>query len=270
MMQRNRRRSTTMRGRSMQRGIGLVEVLVSATLGLVVMAGVFQVYIDSRQSQRVNNAVFRMQEAGRAAINLMGNSLSMAGYMADLGGDFEAVFPASGNFPKGGVVAGFDDDQQADNGVKDGTDWFELRYQGNASDGLVLDCVGNTLPAGDPAYPNDVFPMAFAVSENNELYCDPGLGGASSRVTIAENVENMQITYGVDSNDDGTANYYVAAGDVPDFTKVVSLRLSLLVRSADRVASGPMAYTFNGVTVADPGDRRLRFVFGSTIRLRNI
>ncbi len=257
-------------GRFAQRGVGLVEVLVSATLGLVVLAGVFQVYVDSKQSQRVNNAVFRLQESGRAAINLMRNSLSMAGYMADFSSNFETVFPARGGFAKGAALLGHDNDQQADNGVKDGTDWFLVRYQGDASDGLVLDCVGNALPAGNPAYPRDVFPMAFAVSENNELYCDPGLGGASSRVVIAEDVEDMQVNYGVDTDADGVANYYVSAGDVADFSKVVGLRLSLLVRSADRIASAPTAYTFNGATVADPGDRRLRFVFGSTIQLRNL
>lgn len=91
-------------------------------------------------------------------------------------------------------------------------------------------------------------------------------------VELVEGIENMQILYGADTDatPDGTANYYVPAGTAGlDMSKVVSIRVSLLVRSMDdNLAAQPLAYTYNGATVT-PADRRIRRVFTSTIALRN-
>ncbi len=253
-----------------QRGIGLVEMMIAATLGLIVMASVFQIYINARQSQRMNNALFRLQENGRVAISLMKTTARMAGYVADGTASVDTVFPASGAFAKGAAVVGVEDDDDAGNGIKDHTDWFMVRYQGNAQDNLVFDCLGNPLPSGNPAYPNDVLPMTFGISNDNELFCERGGGGVVSRVTIADGVADMQLLYGVDDNADKAADYYVSADSVPDFSRVVSIRISLLLQSDDRITLGPVGYSYNGVTISDPGDRRFRFVFNTTVALRNV
>lgn len=91
-------------------------------------------------------------------------------------------------------------------------------------------------------------------------------------IELVEGVENMQILYGADTDatPDGTANYYVPAGTAGlNMNQVVSIRVSVLVRSMnDGLAAQPAAYTYNGVTVT-PTDRRIRRVFTSTIALRN-
>ena len=83
----------------------------------------------------------------------------------------------------------------------------------------------------------------------------------------------MQILYGEDtpilSIYDGWANYYVPANNVVNWEKVVSVRVSLLVKSIDdNLAVQPLAYTYNGTT-STPTDRRLRRIFTTTIALRN-
>lgn len=92
---------------------------------------------------------------------------------------------------------------------------------------------------------------------------------------LVEGVENLQITYGVDTDDDGDADYYVAAdtnGDGSedlDVTEVVAIRVSLLMRSIeDNVLSSAQTYSYNGASVTAT-DRRLRKVFTATITLRN-
>jgi type IV pilus assembly protein PilW len=51
--------------------------------------------------------------------------------------------------------------------------------------------------------------------------------------------------------------------------KVVSIRVSVVVRSMnDGLAAQPIDYKYNGATVT-PTDRRIRRVFTSTIALRN-
>ncbi|WP_228050735.1 PilW family protein [Pontibacterium sinense] len=92
---------------------------------------------------------------------------------------------------------------------------------------------------------------------------------------LVEGVEDMQITYGIDNDDDGDADYYVAAdtnGDGVedlDVTEVVAIRVSLLMRSIENnVLSSAQTYSYNGATVTAT-DRRLRKVFTATITLRN-
>jgi type IV pilus assembly protein PilW len=103
----------------------------------------------------------------------------------------------------------------------------------------------------------------------------PGLyrkKGREDAEELIEGIEKMQILYGVDTDitADGTANYYVTADKVlvPDWRKVVSVRISLLLVSLDdNLTDKPVSYTYNGVQ--EPGDRHLRKVFTSTIALRN-
>ena len=91
----------------------------------------------------------------------------------------------------------------------------------------------------------------------------------SSNEELVEGIEQMQILYGVDTDDDGFTNSYVTSENVGDMFDVISIRLMLLVRSeAEFVAEDEMTYTFNGNTVT-PADRRLRQAFTTTIALRN-
>jgi len=114
----------------------------------------------------------------------------------------------------------------------------------------------------------------------NNASGEPGLwrldnakpASATNPIELVEGVENMQILYGADTDTtpDGTANYYVPAGTAGlNMSQVVSIRISVLVRSMnDGLAAQPLDYIYNGATVT-PTDRRIRRVFTSTIALRN-
>ncbi len=84
---------------------------------------------------------------------------------------------------------------------------------------------------------------------------------------LVEGIEDMQILFGEDTNGDKTPDYYVPAGSGVDMTKVVSIRITLLVATVDdNLSALPISYIFNGVTATD---KRLRRVFSSTIAVRN-
>jgi len=94
---------------------------------------------------------------------------------------------------------------------------------------------------------------------------------------LVEGIENMQVLYGEDTDaniegadGDRTANRYVPFGtDGLDMDRVVSVRISLLVRSLnDNLTTNPSPYTYDS-TATTPADRYLRKVFTSTITLRN-
>lgn len=113
---------------------------------------------------------------------------------------------------------------------------------------------------------------------------------------IVEGIENMQILYGVDTDNDGAPNRYFSANDVPDqdgdtntvFEGVVSVKISLLARTPQnlpgltRTAADYAGLTYAMVSPAasiniDPiaaanaaaTDRRMRKVFNLNIKIRN-
>jgi type IV pilus assembly protein PilW len=129
----------------------------------------------------------------------------------------------------------------------------------------------------------------------NTYYVDENAAGVPSlfRGTTAgseelvEGVEDLRVTYGVDSSApadgetdivDGEA--YLSATEVTDtaalgatvedrWARVVSIRISLLMRTIeDRVAPGRQTYTYNG-DVVEADDLRIRKVFTHVIKLRN-
>lgn len=64
-----------------QRGISLVELMVSITVGLVLMTGVVQLFLSSRATFTTQQAISRVQETGRLAVEFLGQDIRMAGYM---------------------------------------------------------------------------------------------------------------------------------------------------------------------------------------------
>jgi type IV pilus assembly protein PilW len=125
---------------------------------------------------------------------------------------------------------------------------------------------------------NDPYPSLYRV------VISPG-GLAEAPQELFEGVETMQILYGVDTDADGAPNSYVRAGDAPldvaaSWANVVSVRLSILVRTVDQVGNAnerdTNTYIVNdhdGVAgaVFDPvDDRRRRRVFTTTAMVRNL
>ncbi|MFK7795144.1 MAG: PilW family protein [Gammaproteobacteria bacterium] len=102
----------------------------------------------------------------------------------------------------------------------------------------------------------------------------------SNREELVEDVENMQLLYGIDSSTDSFANQYIKANQVADWADVVSVKIGLLMASEDglRGSGGDdtetyvVANTSIGVTgdVTHPQDQRKRYVSEMTVSVRNI
>lgn len=111
---------------------------------------------------------------------------------------------------------------------------------------------------------------------------DASDGGGNPDVgEVVENVQSMRVLYGVDSNDDGSVDNYFRTAQFdgnpgsPTWNQVVSVRVSLLLRSAsDKAASQPQPYSFdtdgdgalNNIT---PSDNYLYRVLTATMAIRN-
>jgi len=119
-------------------------------------------------------------------------------------------------------------------------------------------------------------------SKNASYYIATGAGGhpalwqldngSDNPLELVEGVENMQITYGVDTSAtaDGVVDRYVEADAIPvgghDWDRVIITRLSLLLRSIEPVRTDSQSYIFAGITTTD---KYLRQEYTTTIQLRN-
>ena len=63
-----------------QRGLTLVELMVGLTIGLILTAGILQIFVHSKQTYRVEEALSRVQENGRMALDFIANDIRMASY----------------------------------------------------------------------------------------------------------------------------------------------------------------------------------------------
>lgn len=126
---------------------------------------------------------------------------------------------------------------------------------------------------------------------SNTFFIAPGLGlnsegdnpyslwrkaGTSAPVELVEGVEDLQILYGVDTNNDGVPNQYLGANFVTNYAAVITVRISITVNSVDAVG-GTTAPTFGCLAsggrqacyIGEAIDGLLRRTFHQTIQLRN-
>jgi type IV pilus assembly protein PilW len=101
--------------------------------------------------------------------------------------------------------------------------------------------------------------------------------GAAAAEELVENIEDLDLLFGVDTGGDGAVDSHLKADAVADWSRVLSVRVSVLSVSGEAVggSSGQVLYLrdADGDTVVDaqvaPNDRRLRQVFTTTVALRN-
>jgi type IV pilus assembly protein PilW len=138
-------------------------------------------------------------------------------------------------------------------------DAITVRYE--VQDGGEANCLGNTIASG-------LITFVFTVDQTlHQLNCSDGLGGGP--VVVMDNIDDMQITYGVDTNGDGAIDSYQTATGLTA-SQVAAVRVSLLVRgpSGNIAATNTQTYAYNGASVTAT-DGVLRQVYTSTFTVRN-
>lgn len=63
-----------------QQGFTLIEIMIGLVLGLVVIAGVFQIYLGNKRNADLQESLLQRQEAARFATLLLTRDLQMAGF----------------------------------------------------------------------------------------------------------------------------------------------------------------------------------------------
>lgn len=321
-----------------QRGLSLVELLVAMTLSLLLMAGVLQTFLASKQTYSANTALSRVQENGRFAMEFLSSDIRHAGYKGECQTPLNNLLDESGS----GYSADYFDLSQAVSGranaspswVTDRTagDVIHLKHAVNiagvaasgntpanantinltTASGVAQDTIiivsdplgcdmfqnrsnpnaqalargatgspGNKNPAANPfshAYDSSMEILrlqSVTYYVGNNAANVPTLrrigftaGAASAPEDLIEGVQDIRVLYGIAGNDRQVTSY-VSAASVTDWDQVVSVRVHLLLVSAEtNVVAENLTVDFNGTAITVP-NRRLAQVFSATIGIRN-
>jgi type IV pilus assembly protein PilW len=90
---------------------------------------------------------------------------------------------------------------------------------------------------------------------------------------LVDGVEDLQIEYALDTDDDGVVDAFADPGGVTNWNEVMAVRISLLLNSVDGASSveAPYNYSPSGTSAITPtsGDLRLRQEFTAMVAVRN-
>lgn len=71
-----------------QQGMTLIEILIAMLLGIFLLAGVLQIFLNTKQTYRMQEGLSRLQENGRFAMEFISQDLRMAGFFGCLSNNF--------------------------------------------------------------------------------------------------------------------------------------------------------------------------------------
>lgn len=233
--------------RQHQQGLTLVELMVAATISLLLMAGVIQVFMSSKVSHNLQNGLGRLQENARVALDILSLNISMAGFNTGTG-----------------TVNKFNTANTLENSTANATLGFTVS-NGKASDVIEINYLSAT----------DCLGQASGGTATDRYYIDGtnlmclGNGSATPGI-IAEGVENMQILYGEDSDADKIADRYINASNIAA-NPIVSVRIALLINTTENTGTvDTNSYALLNTPLLGPfNDNQLRRIFIRTIILRN-
>ena len=253
--------------RKIQSGYSLIELLVAMMLGLFILAGMIQINISSKKTYQISSFSSALQDDLKNANYNLSQSARKTGFRSAPWKSPERVFKINAPFlTVGQVVIG------SDGASATIPDSFTIRYQGSGdglgvADNIVADCRGDALDADDIAVITfDVNLNTLRCTTNNETR------GTTLTEELVDNIENMQILYGIDTDGNSYANHYINATAVTSWADVASIRIALLLKSTQQIYnfSDSKAIMLNDVSLPAPNDRFMRMLSVSTVSLRNM
>lgn len=257
-----------------QHGLGLVEVLVAMTLGLVLLGAVGYLFVGSKQMNSTQSDVLRMQESARNALGTLGRAVRQAGYKlnVDEALDGDALLGTDGGSNAAGTAL---PDTLT---VRHDPAWVaDTAVPPNPLSGRETDCSGtevvsDNLPdAATGAAPvnRTLVEYGFSVAAGKLLCKADGANPAAGGVVMADYIENMQIAYGIGDGAESIVKY-TSSPSALEFTRVAAVRVSLLVRGpTPNLVPGKRQSILYNEQVATYTDGHLRQVYTSTFTVRN-
>lgn len=241
-----------------QQGFTLVEFMAALFIGLILLGGLLQVLLASRNGFEVTRDSAHLQENARLAEYILGHAIAHAGYHPVLLQPNTHLFPQTGHYAKNAYVA------TQSNNVRHDT--LRLRFR---AAGYVRDCLGGKVGTASSSEPTD---FEFFVNDNHTLECRKYQGATRTTQPIVENVERFLVRYGLDTDNDLAVDHYTFSLAPRQTPGIRSIRYQLLLRS-EHATSGlhrtHQSYELMDGTLLQPHDRYQRILIDRTVALQN-
>ena len=172
-------------GRALQRGVGLIELLVGMSIGLLVIAAAIGTLVISRGTSSSISDISQLQQQGSYALRVIGVQLRQTGSVEPGYDEQTKLFAFGPTFPTYGATNAA---VNGSDGAGTGPDTLSVATM--ASQGLEnsqrRDCLGDIPDAG-------VKMQAQFKVDGNELEC----GASAGPQPLIENVADFQVMYRV-------------------------------------------------------------------------
>lgn len=257
------------------RGFSLIELMVSMTIGLVIVVAALSAYSSAASANKMVEAQSVMNEDGQAALGILSQQIHMAGYTSDRpviairGCDGTFTNVTDSNIEIGALSCTTNDASPDSVAVRYEADKYNTIESGNSK---PTDCLGNDLivSAGKYYAENRIYLAIPAGRTSKSLYCKGNAADTSQ--ALVENVEDFQLMYGLaKTKGDQVVAGYVKASAVPNWELVLTVRLCVVIKSDRPVLSDIKSSPYkncNG-TRTDPKDLYLRHAYNTSVVLRS-
>lgn len=230
-------------------GFTLVELMVGLAISSLVLLAATTSFLSTTNTSRTTSDLAQLQQKGNSVMRIIGMQVRQISAIRLVTNGFvfnlDLVNPAGYNGSAFGIMG--------TNGAS--TDSLQTSYH-ELSDSR--NCLGGAV--GGVGHVDS----SFFVDNAGNLQCTALLNGNSTTATLADNVENFQVRYGV-LNANDTIQYV----DTPaDWNSVTAVEICLQIRSP--TANNPAIGTYRDCQGnAQANDGRIRRVFRNTYLLRN-
>ena len=208
-----------------QAGVTLVELMVSLTLGLLVLLVATALLLSSKAGYTTQDEATRLHETGAYSTEIIARALRQAAY-ENWDKDMAPVLTTP---TMSANVAGLDARslKESPAGISspvmnavNGSDVLAVRFFGSGTgvngDGSIINCAGFGVaaPGSQASAEQDrgwsIFYVAMSDGEP-ELYCKYFGKTSWATAAIARGVESFQVLYGIDTDGDGAPNQFLTA-----------------------------------------------------------
>lgn len=247
------------------RGVSLIELMVALVIGLLLIAGAVTVYMQSRNTYRTTESAARMQETGRYAVSVIEPDVRLAGFwgMTNRPEMVESTDPAITNNcganwigNAASFIEAYDGTYPLSCTATSRASWSDvlvvrransrtsavsaanIQIQSNRMRAAIFS--GASIPGGFTTTSSETRNMVA----NVYYIAEPTAGQFALRrrtlrgttmvdEEVIPGIQDLQVQFGVDNNNDGTADLYANPSGVGT-GKIVSARIWLLVVSDER------------------------------------
>lgn len=272
------------RSRGRQNGLTLIELMISITLGMFIVATGLSIFLSSKSTYVSGDSSSRLLDTGRYVLESITRAARQTSY-EELAVDDDDQVPIVNDGSLSPNIKGWDAKSLSiatgatlspTTPTYNGSDILQLRFFGAsgsaaaAASRTVLNCAGIPVPGvttvtqAEEGRGWSIFFVHKPASGEPELRC--GYLDANKKLVslpIATGVESFQVLYGLDTNDDGIPDQFVSATKIKSnagWQQVVALKVSVLIRGGRVERADVPNTTFNlfGQEYSDPSDKGTR------------